>query len=191
MNCRHPLLGFAAVVLGFAALLPTASTASAAPPLNDDISGATVLGPAPFHLEQDTTEATTSAEEAAFNDFCGAPAFEHAVWFTATPVADVNNVVVDVTASDYAAGILVLTGEPGNLTPLACQPGTVSGPVTAGQTIYLVVFGDGTSEATSGQLVLDTYLAPEPPSIAVTIDPTRHGEQGWPGTGLRDGVVHE
>ena len=99
--------------------------------------------------------------------------------------------MVDVTASDYAAGILVLTGEPGNLTPLICQPGTVSGPVTAGQTIYLVVFGDGTSEATSGQLVLDTYLAPEPPSIAVTIDPTRHGEQGWPGTGLRNGVVHE
>ena len=74
MNRRHPLLAFAAVLLGFAALLPTASTASAAPPDNDDISGATVLGPVPFHLEQDTTEATTSAEEAAFNDFCGAPA---------------------------------------------------------------------------------------------------------------------
>ena len=88
MNCRHPLLGSLPCVLGFAALLPTASTAAAAPPLNDDISGATALAPVPFHLEQDTTEATTSAEEAAFNDFCGAPAFEHAVWFTATPVAE-------------------------------------------------------------------------------------------------------
>ncbi len=170
MNHRHPLLAFAAVLLGLAALLPTASTASAAPPDNDDISGATVLGPVPFHLEQDTTEATTSAEEAAFNDFCGAPAFEHAVWFSATAVAD-NNVVADVTGSDYSAGILVLAGEPGNLTPLICQPGTVSGPVVAGETIYLVVFGDGVSEATSGHLVLDTYLAPPPPSVEVTINP--------------------
>ena len=181
MNHRHPLLAFAAVLLGLAALLPTASTASAAPPDNDDISGATVLGPVPFHLEQDTTEATTSAEEAAFNDFCGAPAFEHAVWFTATAIAD-NYVVADVTASDYSAGILVLTGEPGNLTPLICQPGTVSGPVVAGETIYLVVFGDGVSEATSGHLVLDTYLAPPPPSVDVTIDPR--------GTVDKAGVAH-
>ncbi len=150
MNRRRPLLALTAVVLGCAALLPSAPAASAAPPSNDDISGATVLGPVPFHLEQDTTEATTSAEEAAFNAFCGAPAFEHAVWFTATAIAD-NNVVADVTASDYTAGILVFTGEPGNLTPLTCQPGIVSGPVTAGETIYLVVFGDGVSEATSGQ----------------------------------------
>ena len=181
MNRRRPLLALTAVVLGCAALLPSAPAASAAPPSNDDISGATVLGPVPFHLEQDTTEATTSAEEAAFNAFCGAPAFEHAVWFTATAIAD-NNVVADVTASDYTAGILVLTGEPGNLTPLTCQPGIVSGPVTAGETIYLVVFGDGVSEATSGQLVLDTYLAPSGPSIDVTIDPR--------GTVDKAGVVH-
>jgi hypothetical protein len=183
MKRRHPLLAFAAVLLGLAALLPTASTASAAPPDNDDFSGATVLGPVPFHLEQDTTEATTSAEEAAFNDeFCGAPAFEHAVWFTATAIADSDSVVADVTGSDYAAGILVLTGEPGNFTALACQPGTVQGPVVAGQTIYLVVFGDGTSEATSGHLVLDTYLAPPPPSVDVTIDPR--------GTVDKAGLVH-
>ena len=181
MNHRHPLLAFAAVLLGLAALLPTASTASAAPPDNDDISGATVLGPVPFHVEQDTTEATTSAEEAAFNDFCGAPAFEHAVWFTATAIAD-NNVVADVTASDYSAGILVLTGEPGNLSPLICQPGTCRARWSLGETIYLVVFGDGVSEATSGQLVLDTYLAPPPPSVDVTIDPR--------GTVDKAGVAH-
>jgi hypothetical protein len=180
MKRRHPLLAFAAVLLGLAALLPTASTASAAPPDNDDISGATVLGPVPFHLEQDTTEATTSAEEVAFNDFCGAPALEQGVWFTATAPAD-NYVVADVTASDFSAGILVLTGEPGNLTPLTCQPGMVSGPVVAGETIYLVVFGDGIGE-TSGHLVLDTYLAPEPPAIDVTIDPR--------GTVDKAGLVH-
>ena len=169
------------MLLGLAALLPTATTASAAPPGNDDISGATALGPVPFNVEQDTTEATTSAEEAAFNAFCGAPVLEHGVWFSATATADAN-VVADVTASDYSAGILVLSGEPGNLSPLLCSPGVVSGPVVAGQTIYLLVFGDGVTAETSGQLVLDTYLAPPPPTVDVTIDPR--------GTADKAGIAH-
>lgn len=181
MNRRHPLLALAAVLLGLAALLPLASTASAAPPGNDDIAGAAVLGPVPFTVVQDTTEATTSADETVFNDFCGAPVLEHGVWFTATATADAN-VVADVTASDYSAGILVLSGEPGNLSPLLCGPGVVSGPVVAGQTIYLLVFGDGLTTETSGQLVLDTYLAPPPPTVAVTIESR--------GTADKAGVAH-
>lgn len=181
MNRRRPLLALAAVLLGFVAVLPTAATASAAPPGNDDIAGATVLGPVPFHIEQDTTEATTSADESAFNDFCGAPVLEDGVWFTATATSEAV-VVADVTASDYSAGILVLSGEPGNLVPLLCGPGVVSGPVSPGQTIYLLVFGDGLTAATSGQLVLDTYLAPPPPTVAVTIDPR--------GTADKAGVAH-
>lgn len=181
MNRRHPILAFAAVLLGLAALLPVASTASAAPPGNDDIAGATVLGPAPFNVVQDTTEATTSAEEAAFDDFCEAPRFENGVWFTATATADVS-VVADVTASDYSAGILVLVGEPGNLSPVLCSQGVVSGQLSAGQTIYLLVFGDGLTAETSGQLVLDTYLAPPAPTVDVTIDPR--------GTADKAGVAH-
>lgn len=174
-----PVLG--AFALGLVGVLPGAATVNAAPPVNDDVAGATVLGPAPFHLEQDTTEATTSAEEAALNEFCGAPAFEQGVWFTGTAAADAV-VVVDVTASDYSAGILVLGGEPGNFFPLTCGPGVVSGQVFAGQTLYLVVFGDGLTPATSGQLVLDTFLAPPPPTIDVTIDGR--------GTVDKDGVAH-
>ena len=98
-------------------------------------------------------EATTSPEEGAFNSFCGAPAFEHAVWFTATSTLD-GDVAVDVSASDYSAGILVLTGTPGDLTPINCGPGRIGGPVTAGQTYYLLVFGDGLTTPTSGNLVL-------------------------------------
>ena len=71
MNRRRSLLALTAALVGLASLLPAASTASAATPDNDDAAGATVLGPAPFHLEQDTTEATTSADEAALNAFSG------------------------------------------------------------------------------------------------------------------------
>ena len=170
MNRRHPILALASVLLGFAALLPVAATAAAAPPVNDDAVGATTVGPVPFQLEQDTTEATTSAEETAFNDFCGAPTLEHGVWFTATAAAD-GTVVADVTASNFSAGVLALSGEPGNLSPLLCGPGVISGPVSAGQTIYLLVFGDGLSAETSGQLVLDLYTPPPPPDVSVTINP--------------------
>jgi hypothetical protein len=180
MRRRH-VLAFTAVLVG-AFLLPATPPASGVAPGNDEITGATVLGPAPFHVEQSTVEATTSADEAAWNDFCGAPALEQGVWFTATPTVDAH-ITVEVTASDFSAGILVLTGEPGSLTPVFCSPGVVSGPVTAGQTIYLLVFGDGLNEQkTSGNLVLDTYLTPPPPAIAVTIDPR--------GTVDKEGVAH-
>lgn len=167
---RRNLLALAAASLAVVSVLPMAGTAGAAAPSNDDLAGATMIGGVPFHLEQDTTEATTSAEETALNGFCGAPVLEHGVWFTATAAADAF-VVADVTASDYSAGILVLGGVPGDLVPLQCNPGIVSGPVSAGETVYLLVFGDGLTEATSGHLVLDVYPAPPPPEISVTIDP--------------------
>src|SRR5262245_40697622 len=102
MNRRPLMVVVATLLLGVATLLPAVPEAYAAPPTNDEPAGATLLGPVPFHVEQDTTEATTSSEEAALNDFCGAPAFEHAVWFKATPTVEAD-VVVDVTASSYSA----------------------------------------------------------------------------------------
>jgi hypothetical protein len=142
------------VVTALVMSVVTAGPAWGAPPPNDDIGGAVVVTePLPFTFSESTVEATTSPEEAAFNSFCGAPAFEHAVWFTATSTLD-GDVAVDVTASDYSAGILVLVGTPGDLTPINCGPGRIAGPVTAGQTYYLLVFGDGVTTPTSGNLVL-------------------------------------
>jgi hypothetical protein len=43
--------------------------------------------------------------------------------------------------------------------------------VTAGVTYNLLVFGDGLSAATSGNLVLDVHLAAPPPDLALTVDP--------------------
>ncbi len=155
MSKRRVLLR--SVVVGALVMSAVAlgGSASAAPPANDDIGGAVVINePLPFSSTQSTLEATTSADETALQSFCGSPAFEHAVWFTATPTQD-EIVAVDVSASDYGAGILILTGTPGNLSPVNCQPSRISGPATGGQTYFVVVFGDGTTPATSGNLVLN------------------------------------
>ena len=162
------LVFFAALAL--TAEAGTASSAFAAVPGNDDPAGAVVVATVPSTFTQDTTEATTSADEIAFNSFCGAPAIEHGVWYQATPTID-ESIAVDVTASDYGVGVLVLSGSPGSFTPLLCGPGRVSGPVTAGQTYYLLLFGDGTTSATSGNLVVQFSQAVPPPTIALTLDP--------------------
>ena len=155
MSKRRVLLRCVVVGALVMSAVALGGSASAAPPANDDIGGAVVINePLPFSSTQSTLEATTSADETALQSFCGSPAFEHAVWFTATPTQD-EIVAVDVSASDYGAGILILTGTPGNLSPVNCQPSRIAGPATGGQTYFVVVFGDGTTPATSGNLVLN------------------------------------
>jgi hypothetical protein len=154
MAKRRMLLTCGVVTALVMSVVGTAGPAWGAPPPNDDIAGAVVITePLPFTFTESTVEATTTPEEEAFNSFCGAPVFEHAVWFTATSTLD-RDIAVDVSASDYSAGILVLTGTPGDLTPINCGPGRIGGPVTAGQTYYLLIFGDGLTTATSGNLVM-------------------------------------
>src|SRR3954462_12468287 len=84
-------------------LLPLAAApASAAPPANDEPLGAVAL-----HLGdrvvQDTSEATTNAQDSALNANCGAPATNASVWYTYAPNMD-RTVVLDTTASDYSSG---------------------------------------------------------------------------------------
>lgn len=170
-----------ACTVGLLAPFTIASVAHAAAPANDDIEGAIELS-VPELIALDTTEATTSALETEINNtFCGAPALEHGVWFTATP-AESGTFAIDVTGSDYAAGIFVAQGSPGALEPLLCGPGIVSGFAEAGTTYYVLVFGDGTGGPTSGNLVVETYVPPPPPVIDVTVDPTASVN--------RSGVVH-
>jgi len=91
----------AAVLLMALQALP----AIAAPPSNDTIGGATVVSLG-FSQTLDTTEATTDADDAQLNATCGAPATDASVWYSFTATAD-GGVVVDVSQSDYSAGVLV------------------------------------------------------------------------------------
>ena len=156
----------------------TAGPAAAAAPGNDTQAGAVVIpNSLPFHSSQSTTEATVDSGESVASSYClgvGAPAFEHAVWFRATIPAGVTQAIrVDTSASDYGTGIAVLADTGGTLNAVDCVPGTyvTPGAPPAGS-YYFVVFGDGTTPATSGNLDLAVDFLPPPPDISLTVDPT-------------------
>jgi len=167
-------------------LVVDASPAFAAAPSNDDIAGAESIGPLPYHFEEGTNDATTSADEAAVQSSCAAPHTEHGVWFTATGTPEPIGVKVDATHSDYSVGIAVFSGSPGLLTFLGCAPGgfqATTGP--AGTTFYMLVFGDGGfdgDQPTSGDLVLDIRELVAPPTVTVSVDPKA--------TVTKQGVAH-
>ena len=70
----------------------------------------------------DTTQATTDGDDAQLNASCGAPATDASVWYAFTAASDIG-VVVDVSQSNYSAGVLVGVGSQGNLQTVACGPG--------------------------------------------------------------------
>jgi hypothetical protein len=143
----------------------------AAPPSNDDVSGATVVTtPLPFIDEVDTSDATTTPDEAALNAYCGAPAIERAVWYTST-AAGTGFAVFDVRTSDYSAGILVLSGSPGAFVPVTCEQGSVRGTVTSGQQLWFMVFDDGTSSGGGDILRVEVRLGVAAPAIELAVDP--------------------
>ncbi|MEJ7584703.1 MAG: hypothetical protein WKF43_11605 [Acidimicrobiales bacterium] len=148
----------------------TAAPAAAAPPVNDTLDGAIAINSIPFTFSQSTVEAAQNDDfETGLNELCGAPVVEHGVWFTGT-AATTGFINVDVTASDYSAGIMAFEGTPSPEGLLACGPGQL-GPLPAGPDLKLLVFGDGLTTETSGNLVLQVSEAPPPLELGVTIDP--------------------
>jgi hypothetical protein len=143
----------------------------AAAPSNDDFAGATVIPGLPYSETLDTSEATSDPSDAELNTECGAPALDASVWYTFTPTADMA-VLVDVSASDYSAGVFVATGSPGAFGPVeACGPGMVVFSAVAGTTYALMIIDDqqdGTGNG--GTLELSVTEAPPPPEIDITVD---------------------
>ncbi len=119
---------------------PVFDVTLASVPSNDAFSGATVVS-VPFSEVLNTTEATTDADDAQLNASCGAPATDASVWYVLTPVADAT-VVIDVSQSDYSAGVLVGVGSQGNLSTVTCGPGAVSFFATALTTYYVLAIDD-------------------------------------------------
>lgn len=147
------------------ALVPFASApASAAPPGNDTPDGATVINVGDT-VTQDTSEATTDSDDAALNTTCEAPETGASVWYKLTPTTG-GDVLMDATASDYSAGLMVFQGTPTADSMLACGPGAVGLHVESGTTYYVMAFSD--SSDTGGSLVLSVSHEP-PPRARVTI----------------------
>src|SRR2546422_10701865 len=128
-----------AMVIALGAQVIGAPLALAAAPSNDTFGGATAatLG---FSQQLDTTEATTDADDAQLNASCGAPATDASVWYAFT--GSDAGVIVDVSSSDYSAGVLVGTGTEGNLQTITCGPGTVSFFAASGTTYYVLAIDD-------------------------------------------------
>jgi len=162
-------LGVASVALVAVGALAPAALA-AAPPANDTFSGATAatIG---FSQVLDTTAATTDADDAQLNASCGAPATDASVWYAFT-ASDVG-VIVDVSSSDYSAGVLVGTGTEGNLQTVTCGPSTVSFFAASGTTYYVLAIDDqGDGGGNGGSLHINFMAAPPPPTVDLTVNRT-------------------
>jgi hypothetical protein len=159
------------VALGAAVLIAVwPSAASAAAPRNDTFSNA---APASIGFSQvlDTTQATTDADDAQLNASCGAPATDASVWYVLQ--GSDQGVVVDVSQSDYSAGVLVGVGTEGNLQTVTCGPGAVSFFAAAGTTYYILAIDDqNDGGGNGGSLNISFNAAPPPPTVEVTVNPT-------------------
>ena len=150
------------------ALAGPASPAFAAVPSNDTIGGATVISAVPFSETIDTSEATTDAQDAAINSQCGAPATNGSVWYQLT--AAEAGYLVDVSQSNFSAGVIVATGTPGSLAIVTCGPGSVGFAANLGTTYYIMAFSDQPS-VVGGQLTISVTAATPPPQVSLTVDP--------------------
>jgi len=157
-----------ATALALGALGVSAPAALALAPSNDTFGGATAatLG---FSEQLDTTEATTDADDAQLNASCGAPATDASVWYSFAG-SDVG-VVVDVSQSDYSAGILVGVGTQGNLDTVACGPGAVGFFAAAGTTYYVLAIDDQEDGGgNGGSLSISFNEAPPPPTVEINVN---------------------
>ncbi len=156
--------------LFMAGSLAFAAPVLAAVPGNDLYGGRTVIGSIPFSESVDTTEATTDADDAEANAQCGAPATEASTWYEITAAAD-GGLVVDVSSSTYAAGVIVATGSPGSLSVINCGPFAVAFGTSAGQTYAILVFDFEVGAGNGGTLNITVDEIPPPPVVDVTVDP--------------------
>jgi uncharacterized protein DUF6299 len=161
------------VAVSLLACLGAAGSASAVVPSNDTFAGATPIAALPFSQTLDTTEATTDANDAEANANCGAPVTEASVWFAFTAPSN-QLVLIDVSQSNYSAGVIVVTGAPGSFVLRTCGPGNVLFNATSGQTYYLLAFDDTSGGTNGGTLEISVTEAPPPPALSLTIDPVGH-----------------
>lgn len=147
-----------------------AGPAYAAAPANDTFAGAVAIGSVPFTATQDTTEATTDADDTEANAVCGAPALDASVWYSITPATD-QVLIADVSASSYSAGVLVVTGKPGSFQIETCGPGAVAFYALGGVTYSMLMIDDQyDGGGNGGTLRLSVTEAPPPPEVTVTVN---------------------
>ena len=138
----------------------------AAIPANDDFDAAVDITALPFTDNQNTSEATTAADDPADPEdpavcFIGG----HTVWYQFTPSEDMR-INANTSGSDYDTGIAVFTGTRGALTILDCNDdvlvfrevqSSVTFDAVAGTTYYFMVGSCCGSDG--GNLVFNVEVA--------------------------------
>jgi hypothetical protein len=117
------------------------------------------------HVEQDTSEATTNAQDDELNENCGAPATNGSVWYKYTPTVD-RIFVLDVASSDFNAGALIFEGPPTADSLVACGPEVIAVRARAGKTYNIMVIS---TDAAGGALVLSLEKPPPAPRVHVRV----------------------
>ena len=117
-------------------------------------------------VEQDTTQATTDAQDKRLNGGCGAPKTNASVWYK-IPLKHDRNFILSTKGSDYSGGFLVFDGAPTPQSLVACGPrrGGVNG--AAGHTYWVMVISDTAKQG--GHLVMTVKKAPPPPRVRVHV----------------------
>lgn len=149
--------------------LSIATPVLAAAPTNDTYVDRVVIGSLPFSSSVDTSAATTDANDVEANANCGAPATDASVWYEFVAPTD-GQVLVDVSASDYTAGVIVVSGTPGSFVLERCGPGSLGFIATTGVTYAILAF-DFDGVGNGGTLAITVEAAPPPPEIQLTVDP--------------------
>ena len=151
--------------------LAAAAPVLAAPPSNDLYTGRQVITVGFSDPAVDTSEATTDADDTAINTNCGAPFTDASVWYELTATADAF-IGVDVSASDYSAGVLVATGNPTDGFEIqACGPGATAFAAVTGETYAILAIDDQSDGAgNGGTLAIQVAELPPPPEVHVTLD---------------------
>jgi hypothetical protein len=150
--------------------LAFAAPVLAAAPGSDTYAGRIVVGVLPFSDSLDTTEATTDADDAEANASCGAPATDASVWYELAGTD--GGILVDVSGSDYSAGVIVAIGSPGTLVTVACGQGAVAFFAASGETYAILAFDDQLDgSGNGGTLDITIDAAPPPPAIDIAVDP--------------------
>jgi hypothetical protein len=149
--------------------LGVAAPVLAAAPLNDTYPDRESISIG-FSATVDTTEATTDADDDEMNLFCGAPAMDASVWYELTAAAD-GFIGIDVSASNYSAGVFVATGGPGTFSVVACGPGATAFEAVAGET-YAILAIDDQQDGTGNGGTLEIQVAelPPPPEVTLTVN---------------------
>ena len=161
-----------ALIVGAIMAVPLAS-ASAAPPSNDTVAGATVVDSLPFSDTVDTTQATTDDHDASLAPLCGVDptlTFSNSVWYAYTPSTD-QTVSLDTGGSSYGVAGAIVTGTPGAFQPVpgGCFFGFTTVGLTANTTYYIALLESPAGSGGTLQVSISELIVP---SAELTVDAT-------------------